>query len=137
MSRTSAAAMAMVDHKFEVNGRMGMGRERKIERGRERKGMKKIGESRQDPTLGLSGISTLAAVFPLLTSPPIMPRSAPSWLALLALLALVLPSNALYFYMDGRQTRCFFEELPKDTLVVGQLPDPPIPGQIQWCTQQC
>lgn len=53
-----------------------------------------------------------------------MPPSTPSWLALLALLALVLPSNALYFYMDGRQTRCFFEELPKDTLVVGQLPDP-------------
>ncbi|RMJ27826.1 endosomal cargo receptor Erp5 [Aspergillus sp. HF37] len=48
-----------------------------------------------------------------------MPPSTPSWLALLAVLALVLPSNALYFYMDGRQTRCFFEELPKDTLVVG------------------
>jgi hypothetical protein len=25
----------------------------------------------------------------------------------------------LYFYVDGRQTKCFFEDLPKDTLVAG------------------
>ena len=52
-----------------------------------------------------------------------MAPTSPSWLssllALVALLALSLPANALYFYMDGRQTKCFFEELPKDTLVVG------------------
>lgn len=52
------------------------------------------------------------------------PSIAPSWpaLAILSLLALALPSNALYFYMDGRQTKCFFEDLPKDTLVVGPFP---------------
>ena len=26
------------------------------------------------------------------------------------------------FYIDGRQPKCFFEELPKDTLVVGTSP---------------
>lgn len=51
------------------------------------------------------------------------PSPSPSWLsslfAVLAILTLSVPVNALYFYMDGRQTKCFFEELPKDTLVVG------------------
>ena len=37
----------------------------------------------------------------------------------MTILSLILPCNALHFYMDGRQTKCFFEELPKDTLVVG------------------
>ncbi|CAK47942.1 protein ERP1 [Aspergillus awamori] len=50
-------------------------------------------------------------------------RSSASWLssvmAVCAILCLSVPANALYFYMDGRQTKCFFEELPKDTLVVG------------------
>lgn len=33
-----------------------------------------------------------------------------------------LPSvSALYFYIDGASPKCFFEELPKDTLVVGEL----------------
>jgi len=36
-----------------------------------------------------------------------------------AALAATLPANALYFYMDGNAPKCFFEELPKDTLVVG------------------
>ncbi|RPA87271.1 hypothetical protein BJ508DRAFT_410784 [Ascobolus immersus RN42] len=31
----------------------------------------------------------------------------------------VLPASALYFYIDGSTPKCFFEELPKDTLVVG------------------
>jgi len=38
----------------------------------------------------------------------------------LLLSALALPTRALYFYMDGTHQKCFFEELPKDTLVVGQ-----------------
>lgn len=38
---------------------------------------------------------------------------------MVTMFSLILPSNAVYFYMDGRQTKCFFEELPKDTLVVG------------------
>lgn len=50
------------------------------------------------------------------------PRFAenPSWLHLIILFALLLsPVNSLYFYMDGTAQRCFYEELPKDTLVVG------------------
>lgn len=42
-----------------------------------------------------------------------------SALALLSFFSLLLPTNALYFYMEGRQTKCFFEDLPKDTLVAG------------------
>ncbi|GIC91183.1 emp24/gp25L/p24 family protein [Aspergillus udagawae] len=52
-------------------------------------------------------------------------RSSASWLssalAICAVLCLAVPANALYFYMDGRQTKCFFEDLPKDTLVVGNF----------------
>lgn len=29
-------------------------------------------------------------------------------------------ARALYFYIDGPTQKCFFEELPKDTLVVGR-----------------
>jgi hypothetical protein len=47
----------------------------------------------------------------------------PSWLLFTAAtLSLVLPTNALYFYMDATTPRCFMEELPKDTLVVGTSP---------------
>jgi hypothetical protein len=42
-----------------------------------------------------------------------------SALALLSFFSLLVPTNALYFYMEGRQTKCFFEDLPKDTLVAG------------------
>lgn len=50
-------------------------------------------------------------------------------LTTLALAALFLPTQALYFYIDGPQQKCFFEELPKDTLVVGESPSltPPSP----------
>lgn len=41
------------------------------------------------------------------------------WTFPLVLAALALPSQALYFFMDGATPKCFFEELPKDTLVVG------------------
>jgi hypothetical protein len=43
-------------------------------------------------------------------------RSIWSWLGLASLLA---QAQALYFYIDGPTQKCFFEELPKDTLVVG------------------
>jgi hypothetical protein len=33
--------------------------------------------------------------------------------------ALAIPSQALHFFIDGAVQKCFFEELPKDTLVVG------------------
>ncbi|KAK3316708.1 emp24/gp25L/p24 family/GOLD-domain-containing protein [Apodospora peruviana] len=39
--------------------------------------------------------------------------------ALLPLLSLGTVAQALYFYIEGTQPKCFFEELPKDTLVVG------------------
>ncbi|EAW10205.1 emp24/gp25L/p24 family protein [Aspergillus clavatus NRRL 1] len=52
-------------------------------------------------------------------------RSSVSWLssalAICAIFCLAVPANALYFYMDGRQTKCFYEDLPKDTLVVGNF----------------
>lgn len=42
-----------------------------------------------------------------------------SILPLLSLSAVLAPVQALYFYIDGQTPKCFFEELPKDTLVVG------------------
>ena len=36
-----------------------------------------------------------------------------------ALCTLLSPTYALYFYLEGSQMRCFLEDLPKDTLVVG------------------
>ncbi|KAL8775689.1 MAG: hypothetical protein Q9209_000185 [Squamulea sp. 1 TL-2023] len=35
------------------------------------------------------------------------------------LLALTLPTNALYFYLESLNPKCFYEELPKDTMVAG------------------
>ncbi|EEP77064.1 conserved hypothetical protein [Uncinocarpus reesii 1704] len=50
-------------------------------------------------------------------------RSQPSWLSTLftltAILMLATPSHALYFYIFGREPKCFYEELPRGTLVVG------------------
>jgi hypothetical protein len=40
---------------------------------------------------------------------------------LLALSALLVPVQSLYFYIEGTTPKCFFEELPKDTLVVGHF----------------
>ncbi|MCJ1290563.1 emp24p/erv25p- protein [Xylographa carneopallida] len=34
-------------------------------------------------------------------------------------LSLLIPVDALYFYIDSNSPKCFYEELPKDTLVVG------------------
>ncbi|KIX05045.1 uncharacterized protein Z518_05917 [Rhinocladiella mackenziei CBS 650.93] len=36
-----------------------------------------------------------------------------------ALTSLITSSQALYFYLDGTTPKCFYEDLPKDTLVVG------------------
>jgi hypothetical protein len=41
---------------------------------------------------------------------------------LLLAAALAIPSQALHFFFDGATQKCFFEELPKDTLVVGMMP---------------
>ena len=35
------------------------------------------------------------------------------------LFLLFSPSYALHFFLDGTTPKCFYEELPKDTLVVG------------------
>lgn len=37
----------------------------------------------------------------------------------LPLVAFATVARALYFFIDGTTPKCFFEELPKDTLVVG------------------
>jgi hypothetical protein len=42
-----------------------------------------------------------------------------SAISLLSLSALLIPVQSLYFYIEGTNPKCFFEELPKDTLVVG------------------
>ena len=52
-----------------------------------------------------------------------MRPSPPGFSTLVLLLSTyVLPSAALYFYIDQNVPKCFFEELPKDTLVVGTYP---------------
>lgn len=42
---------------------------------------------------------------------------------------LAVPSQALHFFIDGAVQKCFFEELPKDTLVVGMRSTPHVPEQ--------
>ena len=54
------------------------------------------------------------------------------WRPVFLAAALALPSQALHFFIDGAVQKCFFEELPKDTLVVGTpflsspSPSPPL-----------
>ena len=48
-------------------------------------------------------------------------------LTLLLSSLLILPTQALYFYIDGTTPKCFYEELPKDTLVVGPSSSPKSP----------
>jgi hypothetical protein len=43
----------------------------------------------------------------------------PLLLSLVVLLGLSQFTNALYFYLNAGENRCFLEELPKDTIVVG------------------
>lgn len=44
---------------------------------------------------------------------------------LVGLALLAHQAQALYFYIDGPSQKCFFEELPKDTLVVGMQASSP------------
>ena len=39
----------------------------------------------------------------------------------LFVLGFIIPTQAVYFYLEGTNPKCFYEELPKDTLVVGKL----------------
>jgi hypothetical protein len=53
--------------------------------------------------------------------------------ALLPFLSLAAVSQALWFYIDGTTSKCFFEELPKDTLVVGHYSaEEWDPNQNKW-----
>lgn len=43
-----------------------------------------------------------------------------SWLSIFALVNLLIAqAQALHLYLQEKQKKCFFEDLPKDTLVVG------------------
>lgn len=74
--------------------------------------------------------STIVSIDSLIVQSSIMAfsRTSSSWLAsaltLFSFFSLLIPTNALYFYMEGRQTKCFFEDLPKDTLVAGMISFP-------------
>lgn len=39
----------------------------------------------------------------------------------LSVFLLLSQANALHFYLKTGETRCFFEELPQDALVVGKI----------------
>ncbi|KAI9773915.1 MAG: emp24p/erv25p- protein [Geoglossum simile] len=43
----------------------------------------------------------------------------PQALSAFALASLAIPAQSLFFYLDASTPKCFIEELPKDTLVVG------------------
>jgi hypothetical protein len=40
--------------------------------------------------------------------------------SLIVLLSLVCASNALYFLIQESETKCFIEEVPSETMVVGE-----------------
>lgn len=42
-------------------------------------------------------------------------------LLILCVFSFLAPTQALYFFLEGGTQKCFYEELPKDTLVVGEL----------------
>jgi hypothetical protein len=67
-------------------------------------------------TYPLSDISPFTVI--MISSLPT--RGLPSVFILLLISLLSLPTNALYFYTKGNEAKCFFEDLPKDTLVVGK-----------------
>ena len=48
---------------------------------------------------------------------------------LLAASYAIQQASALYFYIDGTSPKCFFEDLPKDTLVVGTASPSSFPGE--------
>ena len=41
----------------------------------------------------------------------------------------IAPVSAVYFYIENASPKCFYEELPKDTIVVGQSMAPIYDGQ--------
>lgn len=61
---------------------------------------------------------SLRVSLPSSTSPGDMFASRPSAM-LLPFLLLLTTVNALHFYLDANEKRCFVEELPSDTVVEG------------------
>jgi hypothetical protein len=51
-----------------------------------------------------------------------MPRLRPPLFSLFLLLLIAATANALHFYLDANEKRCFIEELPTDTVVQGAPP---------------
>jgi hypothetical protein len=45
---------------------------------------------------------------------------SPFLLCTIILFILIKPTTSLYFYLEGTEQKCFLEELPRDTLVVGK-----------------
>jgi hypothetical protein len=41
--------------------------------------------------------------------------------ALLLLVAYLAGTQALYFYLEGSEKKCFIEDLPKETMVIGKI----------------
>jgi len=46
---------------------------------------------------------------------------------ILLLSSFIIPAQAVYFFIENASPKCFYEELPKDTLVVGLSPCSPSP----------
>lgn len=40
---------------------------------------------------------------------------------LVLLVAYLAGTQALYFYLEGSEKKCFIEDLPKETMVIGKL----------------
>lgn len=63
-----------------------------------------------------------------------MTRPRTSHLAVLALFFFAATANALHFYLDANEKRCFLEEIPSDTVVEG-APRPPGCFRCNGCAQ--
>jgi hypothetical protein len=76
-------------------------------------------------TQGLCPAAKLTLLSQHFQSPAIMlgrvSKAVISLATTLALICALLPSSsqALYFYLEGSEQKCFIEELPKDTTVLG------------------
>lgn len=44
-----------------------------------------------------------------------------SSVGMVLLLALISPSQALYFHIGETEKKCFIEEIPDETMVIGEL----------------
>lgn len=58
----------------------------------------------------------------LLNMVSMLPTRQSFALLIVTLFLLAQTSNALYFYLEGSEKKCFLEELPKETMVTGICP---------------